>query len=114
MSILITTEELDSISEEIEGNREAVERLAEFASEQASNAAQYKDGMVNNFERVMELLDELDAVHLSRNENVGEVEMWRGLCHARAVQLNEAYKTIAALQDDVDALQRTVDDLISH
>lgn len=95
----IPLETLNEWSIEFEGSRECIERLAEFASEQASDAEAYHAS-----------LDDLLYAH--RQGRDGEVEMWRGLCHSRAVQLNEAYEKIAKLEDEVKFLQLTIDDMI--
>ena len=99
-------EDVHILSGQLRESREAIERLAEFASEQASNSVAYKEGMTNNFGRVMELLNELDVMHLA-HEGCGrdEVSMWRQLCHSRAVQLNEAYEKIAKLEDELQRLR---------
>ena len=89
---------------QLDESEEAIERLAEFASEQAYNAEAYKDGMTANFKTANHFLTELEERDSQLEDVDGDVAMWRQLCHSRAVQLNEAYDEIARLRSQIDYL----------
>ena len=103
-------QQLHDVTLELVRSTEAVERLAEFASEMASDREAFNEGMKANCKTAMEFLNQLEEeqLHASYAEQ-NDVEMWRGLCHARAVQLNEAYDTIAKLRTQLEDERRQVE-----